>query len=114
MAQELAADCIYTIAHRDYLDEQAHRTPPEPFSERKAWTGGRQLWLQAKEAKQAMPVLLGDAAYANELLYWGLLTDVHVDGEGTTFTVDRLRRFKRTHTPQELERFAVGCSVGAV
>jgi hypothetical protein len=49
-----------------------------------------------------MPVLLGDAADCSRLLYWGLLTDVHIH-EGTThFVVDRVRNLGGKHTPQEL------------
>jgi hypothetical protein len=49
-----------------------------------------------------MPVLFGDAAHYSRLLYWGLLTDIHIH-EGTTyFAVDRVRKLGGKHTPQEL------------
>ena len=93
------------------------------FRECRPWVAGYPLWQEAQRAQVGMPVLLGDAVDGGRLLYWGVLTRVHVKRGGTgeynrlpyrgrlipikpadaaTFTVDRVRQFSQPHTPQEL------------
>jgi hypothetical protein len=98
----LSEHCVYTIVHTDVLTEAARHGGPITIAESKAWVTGRQLWQQAQVAGVGFPVLLGDATDCTRLLYWGLLTGVEVEGDATRFTVDRLRRLPRGHTPQEL------------
>jgi len=102
MDHALSKFCIYTIVHRDRLDQGAKSRKPATFPERKAWVTGSKLWQQASINGQGMPVLFADAAYGGPLLYWGLLTDVRIGSSGTTYTVDRLREVRGKHVPQEL------------
>ena len=94
--------CIYTIAHRDRLANGARKGGCVTFREGRRWVTGHQLWQEAQQARIAMPVLLADAAWCSHLLYWGVLTAVELSGAGTTFKVDRLRRFLRPRRTQAL------------
>jgi hypothetical protein len=94
--------CIYTIVHRDRLARAARKGGCVTFREGRRWVTGHQLWREAKHAGTVMPVLLADAAWCSRLLYWGVLTAVKPSGAGTTFTVDRLRKFLRPRRTQEL------------
>ena len=98
--------CVYTIVHREKLE--ATPGPPTTFDERKAWVTAANLWRKAKAADEEMPVLLADATDCSCLLFWGLLTDVRVAAEGTSYSVDRLRKFKGKHRPQELTLRSTG------
>jgi hypothetical protein len=102
MATQLREHCVYTIAHTDRLAEAARRGGPAPFHESSAWVTGRQLWQQAQAAGFGFPILLGDATDCSKLVYWGLLTEVEIEGNSTRYTVDRLRPLPGEHTPQEL------------
>jgi len=84
------------------LADAARQDGLPPFRESKAWVTGQQLWQQAKDANVDFPILLGDATDCSRLVYWGLLTEVQVEGETTRFTVDRVRMLPEEHTPQEL------------
>src|SRR5271166_5835734 len=77
--------CIYTIKYREELEGKIGK--PATFSERKSWVTGERLWQQAKAANKAMPVLLGDARNWRRLLCWGVLTNVRVNSNGTSFSV---------------------------
>jgi hypothetical protein len=64
-------------------------------------TGG-ELWKKRKP-HEIMPVLFGDAARdCSRLLYWAVLTDVRLEGDGTHFAIKELRKIKGRHTTQEL------------
>ena len=102
MAQNLSKHCIYTIAHKARLDEEARESGPVTLEESKAWVTGARLWREAQAEHLGMPVLLGDAAYVNQLLYWGLLQDLQVDDSRTVYKVDRLRPIQGQHFRQEL------------
>lgn len=102
MATAFSEHCVYTIVHPDLLADAARHGGPATFRESKAWVTGRQLWQQAREAGVGFPVLLGDATDCSRLEYWGLLTGVEFEGEGTRFTLDQVRPLAGAHTPQEL------------
>jgi hypothetical protein len=108
VGKERAQHCIYTIVHCDDLAAAARKRGAAPFHEKKAWVTGLALWRKAQKAGEEMAVLLGDATDCSKLVYWGLLTGVEVDSTGTTFTVDRLRQFRESHTPQELKLRSTG------
>jgi hypothetical protein len=63
---------------------------------------GLELWQHAQAANVDFPILLGDATDCDRLVYWGLLTDVQIEGQTTSYTVDRVRPLQGTHRPQEL------------
>ncbi len=102
MGQRLSAECVYTIVHPEILAAAAHEGQPKTFIERKAWTTGLHLFRKAQAEGLGMPVLLGDAADCNRLLYWGLLADLTVRDKFTHYTVERVRRLRQLHAPQEL------------
>ena len=60
------------------------------------------MFHDARAANKYLPVLFGDAAHCSRLLYWGLLTDVHLQNGATSFAVDRLRKIRGKHKTQEL------------
>lgn len=94
--------CVYTIVHRDKLARIAKAGGGGQFEEQKSWVTAGKLWQNSRRAKEAMPVLFGDSIDCSRLLFWGVLTDVEVREGATRFAVDRLRKFKGKHTPQEL------------
>jgi hypothetical protein len=97
----LAEHCIYTIVHPDRLDDAYRRGEQTSFREARHWVTGLELWQQAHNAGASMPVLLGDAI-SLEIRYWGLIAGLTVSKSGTRFTVDRVRKLRRSRTPQKL------------
>jgi hypothetical protein len=102
MTVTLSHFCVYTIAHVDKLEMAVGKTKSKPFHEGHAWTTGRRLWLQAQAAGTPMPVVLADATDCSRLIYWGLLSDVVVDGTTTEYRVSGMRPIRPLHTPQDL------------
>lgn len=94
--------CVYTIVEGKRLARIAKEGSSARFEEFKSWTTASKLWQKARLTDRAMPVLFGDAADCSQLLYWGLLTDVHIQDGVTRFAVDRMRRVGGKHAPQEL------------
>lgn len=94
--------CAYTVVDGKQLARVAKEGHPGQFEERNPWVTASKLWQKARSAERAMPVLFGDAAHCSRLLYWGVLTDVHIHDGGTRFAVDRLRKLSGKHAPQEL------------
>jgi hypothetical protein len=92
---------VYTILHRDALNEIAKSGRAKQLSETKRWVAGRELFDEAQRRGQTMAILYGDATECSSLLYWGRLTRVDVDSEGTRYTVDALTALSRKKT-QEL------------
>jgi len=96
-------NCIYTIRDRKIMAVEVLRGGPVTFHENKPWVMGYKLWQEAQKAQIPMPVLFADAArYTNKLFYWGVLTAIELTDDGTTVTVDRLRRFSKSRKTQEL------------
>ena len=93
MRRQMSEFCIYTIVHGKELNKRT-RTKKFTFHENKRWVTGHALWREANKAHATMPVLFGDAVNVERLLYWGVLTDIRVDGNTTSFTVDRLHRIQ--------------------
>lgn len=100
--RSLTEFCVYTIVDGRRLRRLAKEEQIEPFDEGKRWVTAQRLWLKAKGTGEGMPVVFADATECNRLVYWGLLTEVHLTDEGTRFEVDRLRKVAGTHSPQEL------------
>lgn len=99
---EIADCCVYTVVDGKKLARLAKAGQPCQFRERKAWTTASRLWRKASSEKRPMPLLFGDAADCTRLLYWGLLTEVHIHEGATHFAVDRLRGLPGRHVPQDL------------
>jgi hypothetical protein len=97
----LAPYAVYTILHRDALNEIAKSGRARQLRETKRWVAGRDLFDEAQRQGQAMAILYGDATECSSLLYWGRLTRVDVDSEGTGYTVDTLIALSQKKT-QEL------------
>ena len=98
----LTAYCVYTIVDGKTLARAAKAGHSGQFEERKPWATASKLWQKALSSGSSMPVLFGDATDCSRLLYWGLLTDVHVQDGVTRFAVDRVRKLSGKHAPQEL------------
>jgi hypothetical protein len=98
----LSEVCVYTIIHFEELDDKARQGGSASFCENKRWTTGFGLWEKAQKEGFGFPLLFGDATDCRRLPYWGLATEIKVEGESTHFTVDRLRKLPEGHAPQEL------------
>jgi hypothetical protein len=94
--------CVYTIVDGERLVRLAKEIGKHSFIQSKPWVTARNLWQKTSLAKESMPILFGDATNCSRLLFWGLLTNVCVEGRETTFVVDRLRELSEEHEPQEL------------
>jgi len=93
---------VYTIKDGRELARLARRRRVPPFHAGRRWVTASKLWHKAREAREGMPVLFGDATDVSQLRYWGWLTEIAVGDRETSFKVDRLRKFKGKHAPQEL------------
>jgi hypothetical protein len=102
MGRPISEFCVYTIAHRAVLNGVASTGRAHTFPERKPWVTGHTLWQRAGTAGLAMPVLFADATDCSRLLFWGVLSNVRLQGNSTRFSVDRLRALPGRHSPQEL------------
>ena len=102
MDRSLSDNCIYTIADAKGLAKAAIGGGAVSFAEKKAWVTGFSLWQAAAAAHLQMPVLFADATDCSRLLYWGLLEKIQIERDGTKYSVDRIRKLKGSHRPQEL------------
>lgn len=102
MNKPLSEHCIYTILHTKRLAEAAQHGGPATFQESRPWPTGRELWEQAQAEGIDFPILLGDATDCSKLVAWGLLTNIEIQGEETTYTVDRVLPLAGIHSPQDL------------
>lgn len=93
--------CVYTIVEGKELRRLAKEGREVHREERKPWVTAERLFHEARAAEKDLPVLFGDAANCSHLMYWGLLTDVHVQDGATSFVVSGLREIRKRKT-QEL------------
>ena len=98
----LSDECIYTIVSAKNLAKAEARASATSFTEKKTWITGYSLWKKAVAESFQMPVLFADAADCSRLRYWGVLTEIQLEGIGTKYTVDRVRKLNGRHSPQEL------------
>jgi len=103
----VARYCVYTIVDGKQLDRLAQKERKHSFRERKRWVTGEKLWQRSRDNGEVVPVLFGDATSCSHLKHWGFLTRVSVDDDGTTYTVDRLRKLDG-HKTQELRLLKTG------
>jgi len=100
--RSLTKDCVYTIVEGSQLDRLFEDELEVHREERRPWVTAEKMFHDACAANKYLPVLFGDAAHCSRLLYWGLLTDVHLQNGATSFAVDRLRKIRGKHKTQEL------------
>lgn len=81
MSESASEFSIYTILHRDKLDQVFRDGGAGQFTEKRAWITGSRLFHNAVQAGQRMPIIFADAATTQGLIYYAYLTDVHVLGE---------------------------------
>jgi hypothetical protein len=101
-APSLSDFCVYTIVQGEPLAQLAAVGGGGRFEEGRRWKTARSLLEKARVGNRSMPIVLGDATDCGRLLFWGLLTEIRVLGDKTCYRVDRLRRLRGRHSPQEL------------
>lgn len=102
MVAELAEECIYTIVHRQRLEEVAAAGGTATFREAKPWVSAANLLAAAHRNGRALPIVFADAAECSALLFWGELREVRIDEQGTEYTVGSLHPIEGEHAPQDL------------
>lgn len=88
LLSDLLRQCVYTIVDPAAL-LTAYRGG-EPISEKKRWVTVAR-WRSDEEPRKGIAVLFADAGWVDEVLYWGRLSDLRVDGAGSHLRVDDLR-----------------------
>jgi hypothetical protein len=68
--------CIHTFRHSDDLQKQQKDGGSHTLTEGKAWTTGRQLWIDAERAAERMPILFSGADVHTGLIYWAAIDDI--------------------------------------
>jgi hypothetical protein len=102
MPRDLFKFCISTIVERRRLEQFALKSSAN-FTERRAWKTAKLLYEQSRKAGASLPVILSDAAYDSEqLLLWGVLQKLTVDGDHTTVHLTGIQRVHGSHGRQEL------------
>jgi hypothetical protein len=102
MQWELFEFSVYTIAHPGKLAKAASRSGATNFSEAKPWTTGYHLLAKAKAADEVLPVVFADATDCSRLLYWGILTNIVIEGKNARYSFKQTRKIKGRHSPQKL------------
>ncbi len=102
MPREFSEFRIYTIVQGDKLKAAVGKGKFRPDPENRPWVTGSLLWSRARAAHKGMVVVLGDAVHCNRILYWGVLSEVAVEGKTTRYEVSGMRKIQGQHTPQEL------------
>ena len=81
MMIELTDFSIYTILHADDLRRIHEAGGAAERSEKKPWVSGARLLSEATGDGRRMPILFGDAAFIEGVIYYAFLTDVRVMGD---------------------------------
>jgi len=79
--RSLSAYCIYTLLHSDELHRQAAEGGRHSLTEQKAWKTGSQLWAEAEQSGERMPIVFSGADVETGLFYWATIDDITVDYE---------------------------------
>jgi hypothetical protein len=108
MPRDLFKFCISTIIERRRLEEFALKGRAN-FAEGRAWKTGKLLFEQSRKAGASLPVILSDAAYNSEdLLLWGILQKLEIDGERTAIHLNDIKRVRGNHGRQDLKLKSTG------
>lgn len=95
--------CVYTITHPEKLSRiEGDENGSGVLSEKKRWANGLNLWHEAQQYGQALPIVFADSTDCSRLIYWGLLGSITIDDEGTRYSFSQLKRIAGKHSPQEL------------
>ena len=87
-----SSTCIYTIAHRAKLDGFLHNGGVGSLWEGKRWVTGEQVFREAQSQGREVPILFSDANDCVHLEWWGVLREIRVEQNGTSYRFDGLRR----------------------
>jgi hypothetical protein len=101
-SRQLFEFSVYTIVHKNKLDEAVRSGGNITVREEKAWTTGYDLLSKAKAAGAEMPVVFADATDCSRLLYWGILTEVVIEDQTTKYSVKQMQEINGSHSPQKL------------
>src|SRR5262245_2627119 len=86
MARELSPYCVYTTADPE-------RIKSGTISESRKWTTGRNLFHQARAAKQDMPIVFSDAVKnCSTLIYTAIISEIRITDRGTQCRYENLRK----------------------
>ncbi|HET9960685.1 MAG TPA: hypothetical protein VFQ61_39710, partial [Polyangiaceae bacterium] len=97
-----AEQAVYTILNPKLLAEWASSTDDAQLRETKRWVTAKRYFDDAQRRGLEMAVIYADAAQdCSKLIYWGRLTSVEVDADGTSYTVAGLTPLTG-HRTQEL------------
>jgi hypothetical protein len=73
-------------------------------AEYKPWVSVFREWPREAKAGRDVPVLLSAAEGANDVRWWGVLTNARRRGGGTVYTLDRVRRLPRPIRLSQLKK----------
>lgn len=107
----LAAEGIYSILHKDHLDEMAASKTPVELRAKKRWVTAEKNFIAARARGLEVPLLYADAALdCSKLLYWGKVIRLEVTDSGTEYAVADLTPIRR-HRTQELVLASTGARI---
>jgi hypothetical protein len=73
------------------------------LAERKHWVTGQQLWIEASQTGERMPIIFSGADVHTGLFYWGIIEDIILDDEkGTDCSYSNLREITPRRKLSEL------------
>jgi hypothetical protein len=78
---------VYTILHPRALKDIAENNQAAPLREKKRWVRGGLLFNEARRQGQEMVIVFADATRCSKLLFWGRLTALDVNSDGTRYAV---------------------------
>jgi hypothetical protein len=111
MEGKLYEFCVSTILDRHRLEEFALKGRGSA-TEGRAWKTALLLLQKSRHVGAHMPVILSDAAYnAENLLLWGLLQKIEIDGERTIVQFNAVKRIPGKHHRTELILRSSGKSI---
>jgi len=102
MPESVAPFSVYTILNRSKLDSafRCHRF--STFHERKRWVSAVQLWMLAQKRGEHFAAVLADAKDCANVIYWGIVTDITLDDDGTSFSIRDLVKVEPPRPTQTL------------
>lgn len=94
--QSISRYCIYTMLHKQKLEEIFRSSGVGEAKEKKAWKEGQRLFREAQENGEKMPVLFNAADTGGGLIYYAFLKAVEVDEDdfSTTYKFAQLTKLE--------------------
>ncbi len=92
----LSGYCIYALLHSQELTRQFAEGGCHKLIEHKVWKTGGQLWAEAGQCGERMPVVFSGADRDTGLFYWAVIDEITVDYEKreTTCSYSDLREIR--------------------